>query len=237
LARNLLWLGLSGYVGSAVCNVILLNAMAPEYRRMFDELSSNHPYQPVLPPTATAASALGQVAALAVLASGVVFLVWFHRTVANAQALGLPARRSPAWAIAGFLLPVVNWWFPYQSMRDAFPPGHPARRHVGAWWAAWLGAQLMIIPTLVLAFVAPLGAGVIAGVSVVIYVLAMFAARRVVAEASAAHRDLAVQAGAVPADFDLAAEDARRRAGGGGGGEAVPDPWAKAADADPWNRP
>ena len=70
------------------------------------------------------AAGLAQVGQVGLLVVGVLFLVWFHRSCVNARALGLPSRREPGLAVAGFVIPIVNLWWPYQSTRDLFPPGH-----------------------------------------------------------------------------------------------------------------
>ena len=48
----------------------------------------------------------------------VMFVVWFYRARVNAEGHGWPQRWSPGWAIAGWLVPVVNFWFPFQIMAD-----------------------------------------------------------------------------------------------------------------------
>ena len=58
-------------------------------------------------------------------------------------------------------MPIVNFWFPFQVVRDALPPAHPARREVPWWWG-------LHITALVAGFAAGLFAiaGVVPGVAV-----------------------------------------------------------------------
>jgi len=77
------------------------------------------------------------------MAGFVVFLVWQNRAASTARSLGYPARRSPALGVGGWFIPICNFWFPYQALRDCLPPGHPARRMVLHLWL-WLLAQLCV---------------------------------------------------------------------------------------------
>ena len=88
-----------------------------------------------------AVSMASNITSLVVFVAFVVTVVWVHVSATTAQRLGIPARRSPGWAVGGFLIPVVNLWWPYQSVCDLFPPGDPDRRVVGRWWALYLGAS------------------------------------------------------------------------------------------------
>jgi hypothetical protein len=74
----------------------------------------------------------------------VLFAVWFYRARVNAEGHGWPQRLSRAWAIAGWIAPVVNLWFPFRVMADIWraglPPEARANRAVlpGTWWASVL---------------------------------------------------------------------------------------------------
>jgi Domain of unknown function (DUF4328) len=85
----------------------------------------------------------GLLAAVAVLVSGIVFLVWFYRIRYNSETWG-PQRRSQLWAILGWFVPVVFFWFPYQIADDAWqastdrgPARERNRRITLAWWVCW----------------------------------------------------------------------------------------------------
>jgi len=66
------------------------------------------------------------------------FALWLRLAAIAARNAGYPARRSPNWAVWGFICPVVNLWFPYLSAVDCFLPGDPRRKIAGHWWAWWL---------------------------------------------------------------------------------------------------
>ncbi|MGW4439064.1 DUF4328 domain-containing protein [Streptomyces sp. NPDC004596] len=82
--------------------------------------------------------------ALALHATAVVFLCWFHRVRVNAEVFD-PARHAKArgWAIGGWFCPVVNLWFPRRVALDVWDasaswaerPGHGL---VNSWWTLWV---------------------------------------------------------------------------------------------------
>jgi hypothetical protein len=89
------------------------------------------------------------------LVSMVMFVVWFYRARVNAEGHGWPQRREPRWAIVAWVVPVVNFWVPFQVMADIWRAGLPeqarARRAIlpGIWWAFLLGffCLLSFIPS------------------------------------------------------------------------------------------
>lgn len=137
------------------------------------------------------AGLVSQLASMAALVAGVLFLVWFHRAASTARNLGVPARREPMWAVLGFVIPIVNLWFPYQSACDLFPPGAPERSLVARWWALYLGASFSALVVLVGVLVAPVVGMVLALGAVVLWVLAYGAARQVVDASLRVHQAVA----------------------------------------------
>ncbi len=84
------------------------------------------------------ASAIQNIASIALLVVGIIVIIWAYKAAENAVRLGYPAALSTGWAIGGWICPIVNWWFPYQTVRDLLPPGHSTRSLVGRWWGVWL---------------------------------------------------------------------------------------------------
>ena len=120
----------------------------------------------------------------------VAFIIWLFRAATIAQRVGLPARRSPLWAVLGFIVPVVSLWFPYQVARDTFPPGDPARRLAGRWWACYIAQTVATIPVLVIsAFSVPV-AVLVAALLCVIPVLTALTGRALIVGVNATHRHL-----------------------------------------------
>ncbi|MHA7127897.1 DUF4328 domain-containing protein [Janibacter indicus] len=75
------------------------------------------------------------------LAASLVTTGWWLlgvRRVAEWAAPGHPQRRAGWWAVASWVVPIVNLWFPYQVVADA---SRALGSRVGSfwpWWIAWL---------------------------------------------------------------------------------------------------
>lgn len=74
------------------------------------------------------------------LATGVCFLVWFHRAYANLARLGMePLRFGPGWSVGGWFVPVLSLARPKQIMDDIWrgsDPERPPAQLDGAWHGA-----------------------------------------------------------------------------------------------------
>jgi len=133
-----------------------------------------------------------QLAGAVGLVAGVLFLLWFSRSAANAQALGLPARREPAAGVAGFVIPVINLWWPYQSTCDLLPQGDARRSLVLRWFLLWMvGGFAGAIFSWVSIFVDGPTGWLVLALPAALTTLAALSARRVVSEVVAAHAALA----------------------------------------------
>ncbi len=73
----------------------------------------------------------------------ILFAVWQYRAAVTAQRLGYPAKRSPALGVWSYLIPVVQLWFPYQSLRDCLAPGDPNRVMLLNAWLLLIGTGLI----------------------------------------------------------------------------------------------
>jgi hypothetical protein len=95
---------------------------------------------------------LGIVAALALLAAAVVFIIWLWRVRWNAEMFCRAEHRfTRGWVLGSWICPVVNLWYPKQVVDDIVaasdprtPPhiatlrGIPGTRLVWAWWLTWV---------------------------------------------------------------------------------------------------
>ncbi|MEU8382765.1 DUF4328 domain-containing protein [Streptosporangium sp. NPDC048865] len=88
--------------------------------------------------------------------TGITFLIWLTKARSNAETLtAIEHRRDSRWVVLGWVVPVVNLWFPKQIVDDIWAtsrPGHlPANPPhpnalrsasrswpVWAWWLTWL---------------------------------------------------------------------------------------------------
>jgi hypothetical protein len=141
-ASRFLVAGAAAYVLQFVAGAFALGSMERTFRLWIHGPRLADGSLPPLTFTGDATyNAISDLGSLTLLIVGILFLIWFHRAATMAAKLGLPARRSPGWAVGGFFIPIVNFWFPYRSALDLFPPGHPGRSAVGRWWALWLATS------------------------------------------------------------------------------------------------
>ncbi|MEU7551826.1 DUF4328 domain-containing protein [Streptomyces sp. NPDC044571] len=97
------------------------------------------------------ASVAGVLQTLSLLATMVVFLVWFHRVRVNGEILRPDAfTRTRGWAIGGWFIPVGNLFIPFRIAKEIWaastqlgPDGsyrHVSTAPVTAWWTAWVAS-------------------------------------------------------------------------------------------------
>jgi Domain of unknown function (DUF4328)/Protein of unknown function (DUF2510) len=139
------WLGLVLPLGVALQTaglVLSWGAFRDLFRHLRDNdlatLSSRGP---------NVAATLGQALSLASIVVLVLRIVWLHRATAAAAATsgvvaGVSPRRSPGLACCGWLIPIVNLWWPFQGMQDVCPNDGGTRRQIGWWWTTYLFGAL-----------------------------------------------------------------------------------------------
>lgn len=119
----------------------------------------------------------------------VFLLVWMYRAARAAAALRIPAQLSPGWAIGGWFVPVVNLWFPCQSLRDLLPPGHPTRTRILWLWVIAIAGQFVPMFGFFSVFVSSSGT-VVVMVGGVMVAVALATGRTVVDDVLACHEQL-----------------------------------------------
>lgn len=128
--RALVVIAITGIVGGLVA-AITFHDYIDDIRRSIDEGHSTISSRSSLQLWTQPISLLG-------LASQIMLMVWSHRAMVVARNLRYPARYSVGWSVAGWIVPIINFWFPYCTMRDLLPEGHPDRATVKRWWALYL---------------------------------------------------------------------------------------------------
>ncbi|MFJ7269218.1 DUF4328 domain-containing protein [Streptomyces sp. NPDC099050] len=99
-------------------------------------------------------SLIGLLQSLIILATTVVFLVWFHRVRCNAEVFRPDGfSQSAGWAIGGWFVPIANIFLVYRTARETWnastqnAPDGSYRSVSGApvvmWWLACLAAWLI----------------------------------------------------------------------------------------------
>jgi hypothetical protein len=93
----------------------------------------------------------------------IVLAIWTYNATKALHATGRRTTHTAGWAAAGWFVPIISLWYPYQAVRDLVPPDHPARRLVGWWWACWLASGVATMVPVVAAWFS-LGAALLAAV-------------------------------------------------------------------------
>ena len=118
-------------------------------------------------------------------------ILWIYRTVETGVALGRPARRGPGLAAISLMIPIVNFWWPVQAVRDTLSGRPAARAAVLRWWIAHQVASLGGLVAFVLPFIDRGFAAIVATLLVVIAIVAASLAQSMTATVEAAHREIA----------------------------------------------
>jgi hypothetical protein len=181
------------YLVVMATGILVAWAESSSFRQIFHDLrvqASTGVVQPQLQRTANRAD-LFSLATVAVSAPFyVALLMWQYRAARTARLLWLPARHSAGLGVGSWFIPVVNFWFPYQALRDCLPPGHPGRTAVGRLWTCFISALVLTLVTEVLAWVgSPVGFA-FAGATLGAGVGFAFFGVRSVRSIAASHRDL-----------------------------------------------
>jgi hypothetical protein len=87
---------------------------------------------------------LDPIADVTIFGMSILFVVWFRRARINAERRDYRQRRARGWTFWGWIVPIVNIWFPFQIMGDIWRAGLPAERRrktawlPALWWTCWL---------------------------------------------------------------------------------------------------
>ncbi|MFJ3581498.1 DUF4328 domain-containing protein [Streptomyces sp. NPDC090127] len=87
------------------------------------------------------------------VATGVVFIVWFHRLRKNAGVWAPDLQgRGPGWAVGGWFIPIGNLWIPRETAADIWRASrmtpYAADRKgelalLNSWWAVWVAVMIV----------------------------------------------------------------------------------------------
>lgn len=80
---------------------------------------------------------------VAYLVTGVLFIIWLYTVHSSARMDRSALERKSGWAIGGWLVPILNFWRPFQMVTDVRrgATGHhdvAVSRRQGWWWGMWL---------------------------------------------------------------------------------------------------
>jgi Domain of unknown function (DUF4328) len=115
---------------------------------------------------------------------------WGVVATTTARALGLSTRREPGLAGASFIIPFINFVWPYQTAQDLFPNKSMAK--AGTWWLMRLGGSFVgAIMFFVSLFVGGAAGIVLIAVGAGLLAVGTFLERSLIARALAEHQRLA----------------------------------------------
>lgn len=185
----------AGLLVEAGAYVVQLVAIGAQFRLLVEIARGDDDFERSAPEL----FALAQVVGVVGLAMLVLRVIWLARAAEVGARLGRPARHSPGLAAAGWIIPVVNLWFPLQDVRALLPPESPEHGRIGWWWGLRLAGQFGVVAVIVASY-APVA---LQAVAVAVCALASTASvlleRELVAAVLAGH-ELAVGRGTMPAN-------------------------------------
>ncbi|MEV6978858.1 DUF4328 domain-containing protein [Kitasatospora sp. NPDC093806] len=91
---------------------------------------------------------------LTLVATAVLFVLWFQRIRANADLFAPHGHKhSSGWAVGAWFTPVVNLWFPWRLVVDCWQASAPvdaegqrrivSQALVSTWWVSWVGSLVL----------------------------------------------------------------------------------------------
>jgi hypothetical protein len=95
------------------------------------------------------AASMNAILAIAILSTGIVFIIWQYKYAKNADALtSHPLGLGPGWAIGGWFIPFANLVLPTLQLRRSASASDPQPGKVPgivtAWMIAYIAASVMI---------------------------------------------------------------------------------------------
>lgn len=121
-----------------VAQMASLATSSSDMRDLFRELREGAPITRAATQDLTAWMAVGQVLSLLTVVALVLRMIWLARATRAAGAVGFPVRRSPGWAGAGWIIPILNFWWPFQGVRAVVADREAHGRALVWWWLSYL---------------------------------------------------------------------------------------------------
>ena len=101
--------------------------------------------------------AVGLLQVAFLIAAGIPFLMWLHRTYRNLGSLGTTGQYSPGWAVGYFFVPILNLFRPYQVLTEIWSGSDPSQHTqdnslsippegptlVMGWWGLFLASGFL----------------------------------------------------------------------------------------------
>jgi len=127
-----------------VIYALLFHPLIQQFRNDLDQTNNLHPGQPVRFAGYSGGHFLwADLVGLVALGAEIAVMVWMYRVATMGKRLGMPMTLEPYWAFLGWIIPIVNFWFPYKVVAGAVPLGDPARRHALRWWVLFIAGNVV----------------------------------------------------------------------------------------------
>jgi hypothetical protein len=118
-------------------------------------------------------------------------MVFMYNAATHARNLGLPARLSPVWAALGWIVPIVNLWFPYWVLRDCLPPRSAERDDLALrYWLLYVFSFVLLSLVIIGRAVNPLFGALVLAASLVYAVLEAHTGSSALERINKTHREL-----------------------------------------------
>lgn len=143
----------AGRLVGFVVALIVFNSFIDDVRRAVDTNGEYKPRTQGLQLLSTPASMLSILGLVGVI-------IWLTKAANVAYNLHYPRTRGAVWAVLGWFVPIVNFWFPYQVVRDCLAPGNEDRRLVRYWWTSYIVSLVLWVPAIAVSVFASYGAAV-----------------------------------------------------------------------------
>src|SRR3954467_5301172 len=103
-----------GRLVSLLVSIVVLGSVIDDFQQLIDSNGRKQPKTNGIQFLSTPASALSIVGLVGVI-------IWVTKAAKIAYNLHYPRTHGPVWAVLGWFVPIVNFWFPYQVVRDCLP--------------------------------------------------------------------------------------------------------------------
>jgi hypothetical protein len=125
---------------------------------------------------------------VASLADRGLLIAWMYQAGKFAEARGWPAARGRVLGAFSVLIPVVSLWWPYEAVRDAYPPGS-SQPFLLEWWVSYLVAPIIGLPVFLAAlFGTPLQIVIAIAVAACVLVVPVWFGWKLIADVEAMQR-------------------------------------------------
>ncbi|MFF4156347.1 DUF4328 domain-containing protein [Streptomyces sp. NPDC001678] len=138
----------------ALLLMLYLAAIGRQRGVILDILHNGHPgssaHDAAVDDADSFADAMTVLSFLGMVATAVVWVIWFRRVRLNAEVFAPGTHRfGSGWAVGSWFTPVVNLWFPKQMANDIYRASAPdgpqsaPKGLLNAWWVLWIVANVL----------------------------------------------------------------------------------------------